>query len=505
MHQTDPEGWRETPRPPFAHPVDAVIYELHVRDASIHPESGIRDKGKFIGLCETGTRGPQGIPTGLDHIIDLGVTHVQLLPVNDYSEESVDETSGEPQFNWGYDPVHYNVPEGSYSTDPYDPYARIRELKKLVMTLHQKGLRVIQDVVYNHVFDIRTAHLEALVPGYYFRRREDGIPYNGSHCGNETASERPMMRKFILDSVLYWAKEYRVDGFRFDLMGLLDVDTMNEVRRCLDKIDPSLLVLGEGWYMDQSGLADDRRANQFHARRMPRIAQFNDQLRDSVKGSNFYGEGTGFVSGCEGLDNEVRKGIAGSIRYSESFHSFPQEPDQTINYVECHDNLTLWDKLLRSGEPSGEVLRQMHRLASAIVLTSQGIPFLQAGQEFMRTKRGQENSYNLPDEINRLDWERCAERRHDVWFMKELIALRKAHPAFRLRTAEEIKRHLVFEATPAGVIGFTLRHRANGDPARHLYVLYSARRDETEVPLPGSGRGRPSSAANSSATWITAA
>lgn len=488
LRSTDPEGWDEDVKPPLASETDAVIYELHVRDLSVHPRSGIREKGKFLGLAEEGTRGPNGIPTGLDHIAGLGVTHVQLLPVFDYSRESVDERRlNEPHYNWGYDPKNYNVPEGSYATDPYDPAARIAELKRLVQTLHARGLRVIMDVVYNHVFDGYLIHFTKLVPGYYLRYKADGTFSDGAFCGNECASERPMMKKYIVDSVLHWVREYHIDGFRFDLMGLLDVDTMNEIRRRLDEIDPSLIMVGEGWMMD-TVLPAERRANQANAARMPRIGMFNDGLRDAVKGDIFHPEKRGFISGGDGFENGVKRGVAGGIDYGGEIRQFAAEPAQSVNYVECHDNHTLWDKIMLSTDgEADERRRAMHRLASAIVLTSQGIPFVHAGQEFMRTKGGVENSYNAPVEINWLDWERCAAHRDDVAYMRSLITLRREHPAFRLRTARDIRTHLRFEAAPPHTVAYTLREHAGGDPDRHLYVLYNANPGAVTLELPALG------------------
>ncbi|MGF7031334.1 pullulanase [Paenibacillus mucilaginosus] len=487
LRTTDPAGWAADTKPPMRAAVDAIIYEVHVRDFSIHPESGMKHKGKYLAFCEKGTRGPEGIYTGIDHLVDLGVTHVQLLPVNDYFYGSVDETKPNEQYNWGYDPQNYNVPEGSYAADPYQPDSRIRELKGLVQALHSRGIRVIQDVVYNHLYDGYRANLAQLVPGYYFRYRSDGTLSNGSHCGNETASEHLMMRKFIIDSVVYWAREFHMDGFRFDLMGLHDVSLMQEIRRRLDEIDPSILITGEGWVMD-SALAPEERANQLHAGRMPRVAQFNDRLRNALKGDTFDKASRGFVNGGWYLEHEIKTGACGSIPYNEYTFGFPLQPDQTVNYAECHDNFTLWDKLsLVGGGESEDILRASHRLASAIVLTSQGIPLLHAGQEFMRTKQGVENSYKSPDEINRLDWQRCADRKHDVWYMKELIALRKAHPAFRMTTTEEIRSHLRFEDAPGGCVAYTLRDHAGGDPFEHLYVLYHANRGTDDLPLPQLG------------------
>ncbi|RCX18165.1 type I pullulanase [Fontibacillus phaseoli] len=487
LRRTDPERWDEA-MPPFPSPLDAVIYELHVRDLSIHPGSGIKHKGKYLGLAESGTRGPGGIPTGLDHIAGLGITHVQLQPIYDYSTESVDETKlDQPHFNWGYDPKNYNVPEGSYAADPYEPASRITELKQCIRSLHNRGLRVIMDVVYNHVYDGYLVNFTKLVPGYYLRYNPDGTFSNGSFCGNECASERPMMRKFIVESVLHWLREYHIDGFRFDLMGLIDVDTMNEIRRRIDEIDPSILMIGEGWNM-ATVLPDERRAHQGNAWRMPNIAHFNDGIRDTVKGDTFIFGSKGFVSQGGGLEDGVKRGIVGGIRYGGAIEQFADEPVQNVNYVECHDNHTLWDKLdISSANEPEEQRNRMHRLASAMILTSQGIPFIHAGQEFMRSKNGVENSYKSAVEINWLDWERCAGRQNDVLYMASLIKLRKSHPAFRLRTAQEIREHLYFEPAPGHAVAYTLRNHAGGDADRHLYVLYNANADPVSLELPDLG------------------
>ncbi|WP_310550518.1 type I pullulanase [Paenibacillus glufosinatiresistens] len=494
LRGTDPEGWAEdrVDAEPLEAPTDAVIYELHVRDLSIHPASGISAKGKFAGLAESGTRGPGGIRTGLDHIADLGVTHVQLLPVYDYSTESVDESRlDEPQFNWGYDPKNYNVPEGSYATDPYVPGVRIRELKEMIQALHRRGLRVIMDVVYNHVYDGYRANFSKLVPGYYLRYAEDGTLSNGSGCGNDNATERIMMSRFIVESVLYWAKEYHFDGFRFDLMGLMDYDTINEVRRRLDEIDPTIMTIGEGWIIDTE-LDTNRLAHQKNSKEMPRIGQFSDDFRDTVKGDIFIFDRKGFVSGARGFERKVKTVVAGGIPFAPGLAGFAHEPDQSVNYVECHDNHTLWDKLVLSNEDAGEEhLRALHRLASAMVMTSQGIAFLHAGQEFMRTKGGVENSYKSPDEVNWLDWERCAERQDDVAYMKRLISLRLRHPAFRLRKAEDIRHHLFFEPAPLGTVAYTLRGHAGGDAAEHLFVAYIPKPEGAVFELPELGDWKP--------------
>lgn len=487
MARTDPERWTDE-KPPFQSPLDAVIYELHVRDYTIHPDSGVEFKGKFKGLTETGTRGPGGIRTGLDHIVELGATHVELLPIYDFATESVDETRlHEPQYNWGYDPKNYNAPEGSYATDPYVPEVRIRELKELIQTLHEQGLRVIMDVVYNHVYDGYLVNFTKLVPGYYLRYTKDGKFSNGSGCGNDTASERPMMRKFIVESVLHWVKEYRVDGFRFDLMGLLDVQTMNDIRARLDEIDPSIMTIGEGWVMNTE-LDEKKRANQQQAALMPRIAHFNDGFRDAVKGDIFHFDYKGFVSGGVGYQDKVKQGIVGGIPYSQDIKAFASEPDQCVNYVECHDNHTLWDKIMLSTDgESDTVRRDMHRLSSAMILTSQGIPFLHAGQEYYRSKNGVENSYNASDEVNRLDWGMASEHQDGVKYIQRLVQLRRNHPAFRMRDAASIRKHLHFEPCPEHAVAFTLREHAGGDPAKHIYVLYYAGRKPSSLTIPELG------------------
>ncbi|WP_106765916.1 type I pullulanase [Paenibacillus faecalis] len=487
LANTDPERWTQD-KPKFGNAVDAIIYEAHIRDYTIHDGSGVQNKGKYLGLTEKGTRGKDNIVTGLDHLKNLGVTHVQLLPFYDYATESVDETRlHEPQYNWGYDPKNYNVPEGSYATDPYRPDVRIRELKQLIQTLHDEGIRVIMDVVYNHVYDGYLVNFTKLVPGYYLRYTADGKFSNGSGCGNDTASERPMMRKFIIDSILHWVQEYHIDGFRFDLMGLMDIQTLNEIRKELDKIDPSIMMIGEGWNM-ATELAPDERANQLHAAKMPRIAHFNDEFRDAVKGDIFVYEKKGFISSGKAFESLVMSGIAGGIPYNDEINSFAMEPDQTVNYVECHDNHTLWDKIVLSTEgESDELRRAMHRLASSMTLTSQGISFLHAGQEFYRTKGGDENSYKSGDEVNRLDWDQAAEHKEGTQFIRQLIQIRKEHPAFRMTSADEIRKHLFFEEAPEHAVAFTIRDHANGDPDKHLYVLHYAGRAAVEVKLPELG------------------
>ncbi|MEC0026326.1 type I pullulanase, partial [Bacillus cereus] len=381
LEETNPKKWKANKKPKFKNPEDAIIYELHVRDLSIQPESGIKQKGKYLGVTEKGTKGPGGVKTGLDHIKDLGVTHVQFLPIFDYASVN-EETLNEPQYNWGYDPKNFNVPEGSYSTNPYEPTVRITELKQMVQTLHDNNLRVVMDVVYNHMYNAAESNFHKLVPGYYYRYNEDGTFANGTGVGNDTASERKMMRKFMIDSVTYWAKEYNLDGFRFDLMGIHDYETMNEIRKAVNQIDPSIILHGEGWDLN-TPLAAELKANQKNAEKMKGIAHFNDNIRDGLKGSVFEEKENGFVNGKQNMEDRIKKGITAGIDYDTNSSTY-QDPEQVLTYVEAHDNHTLWDKLeLTNPGDSEEMRKQMHKLSSSILLTSQGIPFLHAGQEFM--------------------------------------------------------------------------------------------------------------------------
>ncbi|TYR81872.1 type I pullulanase [Priestia megaterium] len=481
LDNTDPKKWKER-KPKFKNPEDAIIYELHVRDLSIQKESGIKNKGKYLGVTEWNTKGPGGVKTGLSHIKDLGVTHVQFLPIYDY--RTVDETKlDEPQFNWGYDPKNYNAPEGSYSTDPYNPTTRITELKQMIQTLHDKDLRMIMDVVYNHVYAVNEHSFEKIVPGYYFRYNENGTLANGTGVGNDTASERKMVRKFIVDSVKYWADEYHIDGFRFDLMGIHDTKTMNEVRKELDKIDPSIIVLGEGWDLG-TPLDAELKANQKNAENMKRIAHFNDGIRDGLKGSVFYDDDKGFVNGKLNQEELIRKSIAAGMEYDDATATY-RDPDQVVTYVEAHDNHTLWDKLeLTNPEATEDTRKQMHKLASSIVLTSQGINFIHAGQEFMRTKGGDHNSYKSPDSVNQLDWNRRRAFHSEVEYMKGLIDVRKQYSSFRMTTAEEIKQNLTFLTTPKQVVGYSLNAKAAKDKAKELVVFHNANEDSVTVNLP---------------------
>lgn len=485
---TNPDGWENDKRPELKSSVDAVIYELHVRDLSTQASSGIVNKGKFLGIAETGTTSPAGLSTGLDHIIDLGVTHVHLLPSYDYA--TVNELyPDDNEFNWGYDPQNYNTPEGSYSTNAEDGSVRVAEFKHMVKTLHDNNIGVIMDVVYNHMYDVSASSFNTFVPGYYFRMNSDGTYSNGSGCGNETASEREMMRKFMVDSVVYWATEYHVDGFRFDLMGLHDIETMNIIRAELDKIDPSIIIYGEGWTSGSTTLSE---AQQAVKKNMPkldsRIAAFSNDIRDGIKGSVFNSSESGFVNGDISRDMDIRFGIVGSVQhpqvdiskvsYSDNF--WANEPTQTITYASSHDNLTLWDKLTATNpNATDEELEAMNKLAAAIVLTSQGTPFFQAGEEMARTKNGDDNSYKSHDRINQLNWDRKGNYIDLYEYYKGLIALRKATPEFRMTTADEIREKLEFFGSDTGVVSYTI-----GDK---IAVVFNGNDDAVNVTLPADG------------------
>ncbi|WP_349643648.1 type I pullulanase [Bacillus wiedmannii] len=483
LEETNPKKWKGNKNPKFNNPEDAIIYELHVRDLSIQPESGIKQKGKYLGVTEKGTRGPEGVKTGLDHMKDLGVTHVQLLPIFDYASVN-EENLNEPQYNWGYDPKNFNVPEGSYSTNPYEPTVRITELKQMIQTLHDNNLRVVMDVVYNHMYNAAESNFHKLVPGYYYRYNEDGTFANGTGVGNDTASERKMMRKFMVDSVTYWAKEYNLDGFRFDLMGIHDYETMNEIRKAVNQIAPSIILHGEGWDLN-TPLAPELKANQKNAEKMKGIAHFNDNIRDGLKGSVFEEKENGFVNGKENMEDRIKKGITAGIDYDVNLSTY-QDPEQILTYVEAHDNHTLWDKLeLTNPGDSEEVRKQMHKLSSSILLTSQGIPFLHAGQEFMRTKYGDHNSYKSPDSINQMDWLRRASFNNEVDYMKGLIELRKKYSAFRMTSAEQIKKQVSFIDAPKNVVAYSIK--GNGNKNEYFMVTHNANREAVDITLPSKG------------------
>lgn len=488
LNSTNPPQFEEHAKPEFSGiATDAIFYELHVRDLSMDKDSGITNRGKFLGLTETGTTTPdKKTKTGIDAILDLGVTHLQLLPIYDF--RTVDETRSD-QFNWGYDPLNFNVPEGSYSTKPAEPKNRIYELKQTIQSLHSRGLRVVMDVVYNHVFEAGAHSFENLVPGYYFRKEADGNFANGTGVGNEVASERSMVRKYIVDSASYWTDEYRLDGFRFDLMGILDVKTMNQIRGEIDKIDPTFLIIGEGWNMGNILKPEDR-ANQLNASKMPRIAHFNDGIRDGLKGSVFDASDTGWASGKTSAKSKVMAGIAGETQFSKTIRGTWGEtnPEQSVSYVEAHDNLTLFDKLQASmARASLFEKKRVFALASATSILAQGIPFIHAGQEFMRSKNGDENSYKSSDNVNSLKWAKRFTNREMVSYFKGLIEIRKASPLFRISSSSEVKRVMKFISTPADVIAYSLGPIDSTLSAERYVVIHNSSKNSKTVSLPASG------------------
>ncbi len=496
LDDTNPPGWEKDKSPAFSKTntaTDAVIYELHIRDASIDKSSGIEHKGKYVGLAEENTKSVDGLPTGLSHLKELGVTHIHLLPFFDYN--SVDESKlDKPQYNWGYDPLNYNVPEGSYSTNPYDGTIRIKELKQMIAAFHKNGLRVVMDVVYNHVANAKTSNFEQLVPGYYFRHKADGSFSDATACGNETASEMPMMRKFIVESVLYWVKEYHIDGFRFDLMGVHDIETMNLIAAELLQIKPDILLYGEGWTAGASPLPDSMRALKTNASKLNHIAVFSDDIRDGIKGSVFDIKDKGFASSKPGMEESVKFGVVAACNHPQvnmkkvnySKKAYARQPWNTISYCECHDNNTLWDKLyLSCPEVSGMELIKMQQLALTIVLTSQGIPFLHAGTEFLRDKNEVENSYNAGDSINAINWELKKQNKEVFDYVKALIQLRKEHPAFRMEKAEQIKKFIHFDMNAApGTIAFTIDGFAVKDKWKKIFVVYNGNNSVANIKFP---------------------
>lgn len=496
LDSTDPAGWDTDRGPAVRNFTDVIVYEMHHRDMSMHPSSGIANKGKFLALTEHGTHSPQGMKTGIDHLKELGVTHVHILPSYDYN--SVDELNLQDNtYNWGYDPLNYNAPEGSYSTNPSDPTARIREMKEMIKALHDAGIGVIMDVVYNHTADNDASNFELTAPGYYHRHWDDGRYSDASGCGNETASDLRQMRDFIINSTKYWADEYHIDGFRFDLMAIHDTETMNEVAAELKKINPSIFVYGEGWTAGDSPLQTERRALKENVGKMTDIAVFSDDLRDAVKGHYTNAADRGFATGKPGLEETVKIGIVAAtdhpqVDFSNGNNSkFPyaKSPEMIVNYVSCHDDLCLTDKLRKSmeGEPEQNMLAAA-KLAQTIVFTSQGTPFMFAGEEVFRDKQGVHNSYKSPDSINAIDWSNKAKYRDQFDYYKGLVALRKAHPAFRMTSAADIARHLKFDRidskkTP-NLISYSLTGNANGDEWKEIKVVFNGAGSPQTVNIP---------------------
>ncbi|MDR6844243.1 type I pullulanase [Flavobacterium granuli] len=485
--QTNPFNWEKDKQPPLKSFSDIILYEAHVRDFSIDPSSGIKNKGKFLGLTEKNTKNTFGEATGLDHLQELGITHLHLLPVFDY--KSVDESAlDKKQYNWGYDPQNYNSLEGSYSTNPFDGLVRIKEYKQMVMTLHEAKIRLVMDVVYNHTSS--TDIFDQLVPGYYYRSWPDGKRSDATACGNEFASDRIMARQFMLESLKYWVKEYHVDGFRFDLMAVHDIETMNIISKELKKINPSIFLYGEGWTAGDSPLPIEKRALKNNAKKLNDIAVFSDDIRDAVKGHWSNVTEKGFVSGNPNYKEVIQFGIVASTNHPQikydlkrGYAQFPysDSPTKVIGYVSCHDNNTLYDKLkIANPKATEKELVQMDKLANTIILTSQSIPFLHMGVEMKRTKMEVENSYKSPDSINKIDWNWKHENKELVQYYESLVALRNNHPAFKMTSEKMIQEHLEFlTINDFLLVGYTLKNNANGDKWKNIRVYFNG--DEKEV------------------------
>lgn len=480
LSETTPKGWMHDKgiRPyPFT---DIILYEMHVRDFTVDPNVVNPYPGKFLGVAQTGTKYKGTIATGLDHLKELGITHVHLLPSFDH--QSIDESRLDTaQYNWGYDPLNYNVPEGSYSTHPEDGANRVQEFRQMVKTLHDHGIGVVLDVVYNHTGSTEESIFNQIEPGYYYRHNEDGSFSNASGCGNETASERTMMRNYIVQSVVHWAKNYHIDGFRFDLMGIHDLETMQAVRSALDEVDPHIFIYGEGWTAGGSPLPEDERAVKRNTHLLPGIAAFCDEMRDGIKGHWSDKMDRGFATGKPGMTESIQFGLAGAIQhpgidYSKVNYSqapWAKEPSQCINYVECHDDLCLRDKIEVSA-PDLTLKPQASRLALAMVLTSQGVPFLHSGAEIYRTKQHDHNSYKSGDDINhiRWDWKGSGEGKTQFDYIKSMIRLRKEHPAFRMGTADLVREHLQFlPQHDSLLVAYRLNGAAVGDTWKDILVV----------------------------------
>ncbi len=490
---TNPEGWADDRGPKVDNITDIVLYEMHHRDFSIHPSSGVTNKGKFLALTEAGTKNKHGQATGIDHLKELGVTHVHILPSYDYN--SVDESKLDtPQYNWGYDPYNYNAPEGSYSTNPADPAARVSEMKQMVKALHDAGIGVVMDVVYNHTAQNDDSNFSLTAPGYYYRYREDGTYSDASGCGNETASDRKQMSDYIVNSVKYWVSEYHIDGFRFDLMAIHDTETMNRVAAELKKINPSIFVYGEGWTAGDSPLPAERRALKENVAKMTGIAVFSDDIRDGIKGHYSNAEDRGFATNKPGNEETVKIGIVASTAHPQvdytkgntSKFAYATSPKMVINYVSCHDDMMLTDKLAKSMTGSTEAQRQRAaRLAQTIVFTSQGTPFMWCGEEIFRDKKGTHNSYKSPDSINAIDWNLKHTNRDQFNYYRELISLRRTHPAFRMTSAEEIAKNIVFDTvdTP-NLISYSIINNANGDEWAEIKLVFNGSEEDREVEVP---------------------
>ena len=492
LKATNPDCWCCDQRPVTKSPADLVIYEMHHRDFSI-ARSDAQYPGKFLALTE---------PWAIDHLKALGVNAVHILPSYDYG--SVDETRLEDnKYNWGYDPVNYNVPEGGYATDPYKPEVRIREFKQMVKALHDADIRVILDVVYNHTYDIEHSNFQRTYPDYFYRKTADGEYSNGSGCGNETASDRPMMRTFMLESVKYWIEEYHIDGFRFDLMGVHDIATMNVIRQMVDGIDPTIFIYGEGWSAGTCAYPQEQLGMKANIPQMPGIAAFSDEIRDALRGPFSDDTQGAFLAGLADNEESLKYGIAGCILHPQvdmtkvnySKEPWATEPTQMIAYVSCHDDMCLVDRLKASipglqssnGQLSNSQMEELIRLdllAQTAVFTSQGVPFMLAGEEMLRNKQGVHNSFESPDEINHIDWSRKTTHPQVFEYYKDLIALRQHHPAFRLGNADLVRKHLAFLEAPERVVAYRLKGYAGRDDWRDIIVILNANKTATEVAIP---------------------
>lgn len=486
MRETDPEGWDRDVRPALKSPSDLIIYELHHRDFSVDISSGLSHKGKYLALSE---------PKAIEYLKRLGVNAIHLLPSFDYA--SVDESVPDSkQYNWGYDPLNYNVPEGSYSTNAADPKTRIREFKTMVQALHKAGIRVILDVVYNHTFDIEGSNFQKTWPGYYYRKTQDGKYSDGSGCGNETASEKPLMREFMIESVKYWIEEYHIDGFRFDLMGIHDIETMNAIRAAVDSIDPSIYIYGEGWSAGTCAYPEEQLAMKRNTGRLDGIGAFCDDMRDALRGPFSDDHKGGFLAGVPGQEESIKFGLAGAVshpqidmsRVNYSDSPWANQPTQMVAYVSCHDDMCLTDRL-RTSIPyiSDDELIRLDLLAQTAVLVSQGVPFILCGEEMLRDKKGVHNSFRSPDSVNHLDWHNLSRYPQVFDYYSGLIALRKAHPAFRMGDADDVRRNLEFLDAPAGMVAFMLKNHAGGDEWGNIVVVLNANAKPTSVRVPQGG------------------
>ena len=468
LNATNPEGWDADIRPAMPDMTDIVVYETHLRDFTMSPLSGVTNKGKFIGLTEEAP---------LNYLRELGITHLQILPMFDYG--SIDETTlDQNRYNWGYDPVNYNAPDGGYSTDPYDPACRIREAKAMIQALHKAGIRVIMDVVYNHTYDVMGCALGRVVPKYFYRLNEDGSYANGSGCGNETASDHEMYRRFMVESVCYWAREYHIDGFRFDLMGIHDQETMRQIRAALDEIDPTILTYGEGWAAMSPAYSYDSLAMKQWTYKMPRVGAFSDDIRNALIGSPFDHE-RGFASGNPAGVKDVMRGLIACPEWSG-------EPMQHVSYITCHDNYCLRDRIAVSApEETEETQLRMNKLAQTAVLVSQGMSFIYGGEELYRTKQGIDNSYQSPDSINTIPWENLDKYADLHDYYQAMIAIRRAHKGFRLGSAEAVQEHVEFlDADNDQVIVYRIKELEGIDTAKSLIVVLNGSEKAAQVEIP---------------------